>query len=87
MFIKMWYKTNMYTVRSGENNPNAKLTKEQVKQIRLLSMRKNGKINKFGKVDHTWLGEKFGVSARTISSILTRSSWSSYTDLLTKWDY
>ena len=73
--------------KPGEKNPNAKLTEKQVKEIRLIASRKYGKINKFGNVDHTWLGKKFGVSARTISSILTGMSWSNKDMVHSRWDY
>lgn len=70
--------------KKGQNNPNAKLDEEKVKEIRRIFRLKQGKKNKFGNIDQTWIGEKFGVSQRTISAILSNQIWTKNSH--SKWD-
>lgn len=53
--------------RKGENNPNSKLTEEQVQKIRELHEKYNYGCYKLGKM--------FGVGKSTIHRILTGETW------------
>ena len=55
------------TARRGERNPNAKLTAENVKEIKR-------RINE-GERDYRGLGEEFGVASRTIRNIKNGHAW------------
>jgi DNA-binding transcriptional regulator LsrR (DeoR family) len=52
---------------SGEKNPNSKLTESQVQEIR--------KLYKTGSFTMVQLGEKFGMSRRSISAIISKDRW------------
>jgi DNA-binding transcriptional regulator LsrR (DeoR family) len=52
---------------SGEKNPNSKLTESQVQEIR--------KLYKTGSFTMIQLGEKFGMSRRSISAIVNKDRW------------
>lgn len=52
---------------SGEKNPNSKLTESQVQEIR--------KLYKSGSFTMIQLGEKFGMSRRSISAIINKDRW------------
>ena len=52
---------------SGEKNPNSKLTESQVQEIRTLY--------KSGSLTMIQLGEKFGMSRRSISAIINKDRW------------
>jgi DNA-binding transcriptional regulator LsrR (DeoR family) len=52
---------------SGEKNPNSKLTESQVQEIR--------KLYKTGAFTMIQLGEKFGMSRRSISAIVNKDRW------------
>jgi DNA-binding transcriptional regulator LsrR (DeoR family) len=52
---------------SGEKNPNSKLTESQVQEIR--------KLYKTGSFTMIQLGEKFGMSRRSISAIISKDRW------------
>ena len=52
---------------SGEKNPNSKLTESQVQEIRALY--------KTGSFTMVQLGEKFGMSRRSISAIISKDRW------------
>ena len=52
---------------SGEKNPNSKLTESQVKEIR--------DLYKTGSFTMIRLGEKFGMSRRSISAIVNKDRW------------
>lgn len=55
------------TARRGERNPNAKLTAENVKEIKR-------RINE-GERDYRGLAEEFGVASKTIRKIKNGYSW------------
>ena len=55
------------TARRGERNPNAKLTAENVKEIKR-------RINE-GERDYRGLAEEFGVASRTIRNIKNGHTW------------
>ena len=55
------------TARRGERNPNAKLTDENVKEIKR-------RINE-GERDYRGLAEEFGVAPRTIRKIKNGHAW------------
>lgn len=73
--------------RKGEKNPNAKLSQNEVKEIKKIFRLNEGKKTKFGKIDQGWIAEKFGVSRRTISSILNGERWSNRTSFHSAWDF
>ena len=52
---------------SGEKNPNSKLTEAQVLEIR--------DLYKTGSITMIQLGNKFGVSRRSISAIINKDRW------------
>ena len=52
---------------SGEKNPNSKLTESQVQEIR--------KLYKTGAFTMIQLGEKVGMSRRSISAIVNKDRW------------
>ena len=52
---------------SGEKNPNSKLTESQVHEIR--------KLYKTGSFTMVQLGDKFGMSRRSISAIVNKDRW------------
>ena len=52
---------------SGEKNPNSKLTESQVQEIR--------KLYKTGSFTMIQLGEKFGMSRRSISAVINKERW------------
>ena len=52
---------------SGEKNPNSKLTESQVQEIR--------NLYKTGSFTMIQLGEKFGMSRRSISAVINKERW------------
>lgn len=54
-------------VRHGEDHPKAKLTEDDVREIRRLYVR--------GVVGYRSLGQRFGVTAMVVKAIVTRRTW------------
>jgi DNA-binding transcriptional regulator LsrR (DeoR family) len=52
---------------SGEKNPNSKLTEAEVKEIR--------DLYKTGSFTMVQLGERFGMSRRSISAVINKERW------------
>jgi DNA-binding transcriptional regulator LsrR (DeoR family) len=52
---------------SGEKNPNSKLTEAEVQEIR--------NLYKTGSFTMIQLGEKFGMSRRSISAVVNKERW------------
>ena len=52
---------------SGEKNPNSKLTEAEVQEIR--------NLYKTGAFTMVQLGEKFGMSRRSISAVINKERW------------
>ncbi len=63
---KRWWRANPNATK-GENNVKAKLTREQVLEIREIHL--SGKLNGIG------LAKKYSVNASTISSIILKKLW------------
>jgi len=58
-----------HNILRGEKHPNAKLTEEQVKEIR--------KLKYTGRWTDQQLADEFGVKRTTIEAIMSRRSWRS----------
>jgi DNA-binding MarR family transcriptional regulator len=60
-------KSSINPYLSGEKNPNSKLTEAQVQAIR--------ELYKTGSFTMVQLGEKFGMSRRSISAVINKERW------------